>query len=518
MLLDYALENDEDAIINDTFISTLFQTVQNNKYNNAKQKFEDVKAAQKMPAMDKYDEEVNSLSDMEEEKFDSFIKDLKVIKKKEGIIPEKYCDYLIKQKINSNSYLNQKIDLYFPIFKRVFEDKTRHVLMKNEISYYCVQITPNLDATGKFSGIESNGLIRLDENKLKNLSENNINMIETLFHEVKHAVQRKRLLLDKKVSANEYKMLKEEIIINENPKYYNKNYWFIYDEIDARIAGRKETYKYLKYLGLSNKKILDIESKDFFECFRENQRLERNDYKEAKNKNVIDENEMEKKEEFYVTFDRIIKKKPELIKEYSILSIEYNDEGRRRAGFELLKSYENPLNKYRENPENGLDNRLSLIPYILNESIISYETVMEDVEELLEYKTEDKIVKKYRDLIITKEIFGALRQCKDKRKFYVYDDDSDEDKTNHFNKLVGNLYEFAKRNPTEDVSQTILKEIEEFIPKENKEIECLKNIDDSVSASERQSGWNAIKTQSHENDINNNEEKKLKEGLVNTDI
>ena len=53
------------------------------------------------------------------------------------------------------------------------------------------------------------------------------------------------------------------------------------------------------------------------------------------------------------------------------------------------------------------------------------------------------------------------------------------------------------------------KEIEEFIPKENKEIECLKNIDDSVSASERQSGWNAIKTQSHENDINNNEEKTL---------
>ena len=49
MFLDYALEKDEDAIINDNFVSALYQAVQNNKYENVKQRFDEIKENQKMP-------------------------------------------------------------------------------------------------------------------------------------------------------------------------------------------------------------------------------------------------------------------------------------------------------------------------------------------------------------------------------------------------------------------------------------------------------------------------------------
>lgn len=496
MFLDYALEKDEDAIINDNFVSALYQAVQNNKYENVKQRFDEIKENQKMPEMDMY-EEVNFLSDMEEAKFESFINDLKSIRRKEGIIPERYCDYLIKQKMNSDSHLNKNRDVYFSIFKRAFEDKTRHVLMKNGLSDHCVLITPDAgllvsnfeDLERCTLGFANDKLIVFDESEVENSGENRVSKIETLFHEVQHRVKNKHIFLDKKLSAKEYRMLKEKIIRDEMPEYSERNYYYMYDEIDARIAERRETYKYLKSLGLSNIKNLDGEGKDYFECFREKQKLEVSNYNMAADKYAGDG----RKEKFYITFEKLIEDKPELIKKYPILSIEFNDEGVRRNGFELLRSYEDALNEYRENPEKGLDNRLSIIPYILRESMVYYETIMKDVEELLKYETEDRIVKKYRNLIIN-AILQTYGQCKDEKKIEVFDNDSEEDKIHHFNTLVGNLYKFAKRNPTEDISQTILEKIKADIPKEAKEEECLKDIDNSVSVDERQSGWNAIKT------------------------
>ena len=497
MFLDYALEKDEDAIINDNFVSVLYQAVQNNRYENVKQRFEEIKNNQKTPEMDMY-EEVNSLSDMEEAKFESFINDLKSIKRKEGIIPEMYCDYLIKQKMNSESHLNKNIDVYFPIFKRAFEDKTRHVLMKNGLSDCCVLIKSDLglllshfeDLDKSTLGVTDNKLIAFDENEVEDSSENKVSKIETLFHEVRHRVKNKHIFLDKKLSANEYRMLKEKIIRDEIPEYRERNYYYMYDEIDARIAGRREAYKYLISLGLSDKKILDGEGNDYFECFREKQEREVSNYNMATDKYV----EEGRKEKFYIIFENLLEDKPELIKKYPILSIEFNDEGVRRTGFELLRSYEEALKEYRENPEKGLDNRFSIIPYILRESMVYYETIMKDVEELLKYETEDRIVKKYRNLIIN-EILQTYGQCKDEKKIEVFDNDSEEDKIHHFNTLVGNLYKFAKRNPTEDISQTILERIKADIPKEVKEEEYLKDIDNLVSAAGRQEGLNAIKAE-----------------------
>ena len=138
--------------------------------------------------------------------------------------------------------------------------------------------------------------------------------------------------------------------------------------------------------------------------------------------------------------------------------------------------------------------------------MVYYETVMKDVEELLKYEPEDRIVKKYRNLIID-VILQTYDQCKDEKIINVFENDSEEDKIHHFNTLVGNLYKFAKRNPTKDISQTILKKIKADIPKEAREEECLKCIDNLVSAAGRQSGWNAIKTQieGHEMTNGNNE-------------
>ena len=507
MLIDYGLQRDEYALTNDDFISSAYQASYCNSFlDEIQNKFKVFKENTEKPEMEKYEIEINCLKDMDEIKFNNFIEDLKKLKNCEGTLPEKYCDYLIKQKLDSNSILNKNLEQYLPIFKRAFEDKARSILKSYGIDNYIVQITNELEEDTL--GVQGFKYIRFAEEQLKNLNDNNINAIITMFHETRHALQNKHMEYDNQFSANEYKMLKEQIIRIYNPKFYNKNYKFMINEIDARIHGRKGAYTYLKEIGFSNKKILDMDGKDFFECYNEKQKLEMENYKLARKK--ID-SDGEKKLVNNI-FWEILQDNQQLIKEYPVLEIEFDESGARRHGISILKDYEEALNESINNPEKLNDNRLKLIPSILEDrSEVYVDTIIEDSEMLLNYYTDNKIVKKYRDIIIKNEILKQINDSSKEKAVYIYEDDKNEEAKENFNRLVQNIYKFAMQNPEEKISNTILETVEEFIPEANKseaEVNALKVIDKSVKANERQDGINTVKSMTkvkEDEKIQNNE-------------
>jgi hypothetical protein len=77
-----------------------------------------------------------------------------------------------------------------------------------------------------------------------------IGLISSIFHEIEHAKQNKREILD----VQSYRIAKEKYMI-DNSKVYSKYYKFFEMEIDANIKGLLEAYKlmvsydsyYLKY-------------------------------------------------------------------------------------------------------------------------------------------------------------------------------------------------------------------------------------------------------------------------------
>lgn len=444
--------------------------------------------------MSKYQNEVNNLLDMEEKKFECFIKDLKELRKCIGIIPEEYCDYLIKQKIDSKSYLNRNLEEYFPFFKRCFEDKSQHILQSEGINSYVIQVTSELnkDTLGVIDG----EYIKYSEEEVKDLSENNMHMINTMFHECRHALQRKHINDSMQINPNEYKMIKEEIIKREDTEYYNRNYIFMYSEIDARFLGAKGAYKYLKELGFENKTILDSDGQNFFECYREMQRIARDEYNNATSKIVVEGNS-KKEEKVKSTFRKILEENLDLLKSYSVLSLEFNEEGCRKSGFEILRDYEDKLNRFRENPKSQNVNELAILSSILKERASMYvDTILEDIKELLTFNTDDNIVKRHRDHIIENEFLKTIRANSEGKTVYAYSNESEEEAKEHFNELVNNLYEFAKQNPEEPITKKILEEIEPYIKTEKdeqqSELAQLERIDSEVSDKERNEGMSII--------------------------
>ena len=492
-LLDYGINKDKYPLVNDDYISDLYQASYNNSVlDNIKNKFEVFKSNSEKPEMDKYEQEVSTLTDMDKTQFDNFIEDIKKLKSCEGTIPEKYCDFLMKQKLNSESILNQNLEKYWPVFKRVFEDKTRHILSGYGIDNYIVQVTNELNE--KTLGEQGIKFIRFDEQQIKDLSEKNMDSLDTLFHEARHAYQNKRMYRDKKYSSVQYKMLKEDIIMKEKTSFYKDNYLFMYREIDARIHGKIGAYKYLKQLGFSNKRILRKDGKDFFECYNENQKLERKAYEVVYKK--VDENNKER--EINEMFDEILEQNPDLIKKYPVLSIEYDENCERRSCLSLLEDYEKSLSNAKLNPGKQNDNKLMIIPSILEDvldpikdTIIYKDKIIKDSEKLLEYNTDNKIVKKYRDLIIKNEILMLLIKEGSDRTIYVYEDDTDEQARDNYNRIVGNLKRFAIKNPEEKISKDILKIIKK--QEKDNDIDSLKNIDNSVKPEERNEGKAVIK-------------------------
>ena len=123
------------------------------------------------------------------------------MKMKENILIEQSIDFeariiKLQRKLNRNSILNQNLDNFFPIFKRVFEDKTLYELEKNKTKNYIIKF----QGKGQFDGKSTLGNLNQDKKtitynkeQLYKLDEKNASMLRTIFHEVHHAYQYKQV-------------------------------------------------------------------------------------------------------------------------------------------------------------------------------------------------------------------------------------------------------------------------------------------------------------------------------------
>lgn len=491
---EYVLENDKYAITNNDFVSHLYQALKTNKLELSGFSKEQIleienvfKVVEKeeMPDMAKYDKYVKNLSDMSDSEFDDFIGDLKKIKNQQLRMPEEYCDYLIKQKLNSNSYLNRNIDEFFPIFKRAFEDKTYYVLKENNMEKdYFINVSNSKDKS-VYGEQDRNGIINFQEEEVKNLSEKNLHMINTMFHECRHAVQFMHLEKHYPYNAKEYTMIKEEIIREKNQDFYKKNYKFMFVEIDARIAGAKGQYKYLKKLGFSEKEIIEMDNDGFLECYKAKQ------IEELKKYDLNEHTKSFEGSNRFVNeiFSEILKDNLYILKEYPVLLLEFKNNGERKPRTEILKAYEQAIDSVRKDKTTAVSSGIRLFPTILSDhSGFNPSTFMQEIDDLQDYEPSNNVIKRYVDDIVEYGALSLFEKSKGSRKIELSPDETEQQKEENFKALVSKLNSFSRNHPNQKINGKVLTAIESYIENENEisnEILSLERIDKAVTPMQR---------------------------------
>lgn len=492
------LKNDPHALTNNDLVAGVYQGLENdskeaffviiseNDKDELRKIFADYMPKTSEPDMSKYDEYLEKLTDMDEETFKMFMIDLKNYRNVHGNFSEKCCDYLISQKIKSSSLLNQNLDEYFPVFKRAFEDKTKYVLKEQGIEKYVVRITDNGWSGLDQIGVHSNRAIRISESMLEKMDENFTHPINTIFHETRHAVQKKDLDENEITTGLKYRLMKEKILEKEFPKFYEDNYFYMLSEVDARIYGNKRQRQYLVQLGYTEN-IKNDDDKDFFEIYRglQKKEIDRLDITEWARKDSEG-----KFRAFNNIFSKLIKSKPELLAEYPILALEYETDGSRRTSFEILKDYDEAIRQVKDkNPETK--SKIAILSSILGDyAIINESIILKDIDLLVDYEPVCKTSLKFRDTIIREQILNYINICGRKGKINLGKNSSEEEKKDGFEQAVSKLNKFTQKNPDDPISKEIKGKIEGFLAKI--EQEKMRKIDKEVTSQDRAEGKNMV--------------------------
>ena len=251
-----------------------------------------------------------------EKDFVSFLEDIKKYRIKYGIIPEEIC-------ICANKFYNNNKD----IMRLCNIDLIRHYLIKNGIKDICVFYDREIEVGAK-------GLA----NK-KTLSIKDINLSSIMFHEARHVIQFNNIENDKNYNGYNYNILKDYILYNNmDISVYNRNHQRYYFEIDADIEGQKEYYKILEKINLvseaEKEKMAKLDETEQFKIAMASY-LNVNGYNYEKG----------------ILFDDIIQKNNNLLNQYPVLQIEYDNLGKRKTMLDILKSMEDELNQNRRTKE-----------------------------------------------------------------------------------------------------------------------------------------------------------------------
>lgn len=220
-----------------------------------------------------------------------------------------------------SSHVNKEKELSIPEMEEVIYGIMNAYLHEHGIDEVYIQFYDfdNLDGYYDNDKREMMMDIRLLYNATKNNSPQNIFlMLETLFHEMHHAIQFLNIRNDK-IGYEEYIMIKERILDNYDHDYYTSNYEGTMTEIGAREHGYKGASKFIKTY------LKEIESvlQEF-----DNSKMR---FPETKKVSIKD-----KVVEFNKLFDKLIAYHSNMLKIYKILKLEYNDEGNRRERDEIL--------------------------------------------------------------------------------------------------------------------------------------------------------------------------------------
>ena len=471
---EYLLANNDNSLIENDLSAQIFNFVNSISEDNTKiQKIKEIVELEKnkieLPDMGIYSKYIpqkysDQIEVMDSLTFEHFCKDIKKLKVANGRIPEKYCDYLINQKLNNNSDINQNIDKYLPLLKRAFEDKSNYILEKNGITgYQIIFFEDDGKGTQGYQNANARKIAYLEDN-LRNLNVTNTHIINTMFHEIQHAIQAKNYGTTDFSLLNglQYNMLKEEIIRKDDIVFYNRNYTRMYCEIEARLAGAKGQAEYLYYLGVPENQIIEDNKYDKIllkDCYELRQKEEKENEDYAINKIGRDGNIVSISEKV----SEILKKDPSWLEKYPILALEFNENGERKSTVEILK---NALNTdYEKNSSLEEIYRKIFdgnIKVDLDENIECLDYILKRMEDDNSKRTID-----YSGLIIENELLYSLANM-----------DATSEKFREAASLLGKI---SVNNPDVEISNLINSKLQEL--SESGTIQVEKKVDRELSNS-----------------------------------
>lgn len=343
----------------------------------------------KKPDMSIYDEFIDNKISIPKELKKDFLNDISILGFLNGIIPTKYTEYLIGQMLDNESSLyrmspNQRASI-FSSFARA---RSKNVFGRDIFILY----TDNISKRN--SGFYVEGAVTIAWKKIQSGGLDSVveNLI-TLFHELRHVKQD----TDKKngkINHKKYMMVKEDVLQDLDPDYYDVNYKKIYEEIDARVSAAKEAYHFLKTLPLPQ----SVKEREKFVQVLErlNKIIERekNFYLRALSKKYMGNEEAD----IELYFDTVIKEHPEKLEEYPILKVEYNEDGSRKSILQIFKELCTVI-KHKENRIDTYD----LYRYVLFSRL---DTERELIEEIMKVKLPDDLPESLRRVI--EKLRGAL--------------------------------------------------------------------------------------------------------------
>lgn len=456
--LEYILTKTVNDIINDEFALDIIHLVDSlpdngtTDYEKIKNTLKDARNKITYPDMEKYNKYIpenysEELEEMNSDDFDSFIKALENIKIVDGAIPEKYCDYIIKQKLNKNSNLNQNIDKYLTILKISFQDKVKYMLEREGIYGYKVEFFED-DGEGTL-GFQNafKKVIGFLEDNLINLDESNTHIINTAFHEVRHAVQAKNYTTTEFEILNGelYDMIKEEIIREDDRLFYHINYSRMFCEIDARCAGAKGQAEYLKYLGIPDDKVIEVSGEKsitlkelyFYKQEKESINQEFGVNKVSHNGEIISISQKA---------GELIRKNPDWLKKYPVLGLEFNENGERKSTKELLEA------AIRVQDKNVKDIYRKMFEAEMKIDLKDVSNTLEYIVELLKSDGKNQeSTEEFVSLIIKNEVMRTLK---------VSDNESEE-----FKNSILLLERIQTENPDLEISKYIEEKLNVFFEK-----------------------------------------------------
>lgn len=196
-----------------------------------------------------YTEIIEKNDEIPKDNIKDFMNEIKIYRMKNGRIPKKYYNYIIKETILGN------------IDKMEYEDVIKHCLVDMEDENLKKIGINNCSIGFKSEGENLNGSYIDNKMVLSQTEFENdelLQTINTLIHEGRHAQQEKEIH-ENQYDYNLYKMLKEKIILENEMLFYNDNYFDMENEFDARIYACMKTYEYLLEIGLTPEKIAEME-------------------------------------------------------------------------------------------------------------------------------------------------------------------------------------------------------------------------------------------------------------------
>lgn len=479
LILRYNLKKDDDAFVNflfnctDLYFSTnptpeeiiasdsidiLWQLYNNNQLSNThKQKFESIVEKIKKENEINFDVFNNAFKScienhqMFDEYLDFFQMYIVRLRNYYGILPEEYCDYFLREVVFNLPMMGQKLkdpdNIFSTILERALEDKERHVLKQNEFKNYIVAVCPLEE--GKYARCNPNSkLMEFDVD----VSEFSLMAIISLWHENQHAIQK-----DKKEDINPfiaYMISKEAIIKDENPEFYEENYEYMYEELDAVGASFQKTWEWIEifYDQIGVDEAVRNKMKSYILAA-----LKANDdkFNKAQNKK---ENGIETSVNEILT--EIIQRKPNILKEHPELLIEFNEDGTLKDAVTMLKDYE-ALSE-----DDDLKNKEGIYDELFKFKISKFD--LKDLNQVLQYEPQTIKGKVYRQSIIMNTVIPNLNDTYKEAykvssgKYLVLN----QDKANQWENAIAILEESLKQNPEDDknieIANAISPMIDEF--------------------------------------------------------